>query len=96
MESYIKDKKSLYNSIMDFLDESDEYNDNNASKKSFEKLITLIKSQQIEEDAEEMRQFLELIKSIGDHHQRYREFNERISQLLLHYEIYQRRTFERR
>ena len=32
-----------------------------------------------------MRQFLEIVKSIGEHHHRYQHFNERMNQLLLYY-----------
>ena len=68
MESYIEDKKNLYTSILEFLEEPDEHNDDEFRKESFEKLIKVIKSQQIEGDGEEMRQFLEIIKNISEHH----------------------------
>ena len=68
MESYIDVKKYLYTSILEFLEESDERNDDEISKESFQKLINIIKNQHIECDVEEMRQFLEIIKSIGEHH----------------------------
>ena len=80
MKSYIGDKKKLYTLIHEFLEGSSEN-----GEKSFEKLINIIQSQQIEKDREEMYQFLEIIKSIGEHHHRDRHFNERMNQLLLHY-----------
>ena len=85
MESYIEDKKNLYALIHEFLEESDEPNDDDARKKSFQKLITFIKSHQIERDPEEICQFLEIIKRIGKHHHRDQYFKERLNQLLLHY-----------
>ena len=78
MESYIEDKKNLYTSILEFLEESDEHNDDESMNES-------IKVHPIEGDIEEMRQFLEIIKSIGEHHHRDRHFNERMNQLLFHY-----------
>ena len=92
MEAYIEDKKYLYTSIHEFLEESEECNDDEFRKKTFEKLIKVIGSQQIEGDAEEMRQFLEIIKSIGEHHHRSQQFNERMSQLLFHYKDQIRQT----
>ena len=85
MESYIEDKKNLYTQILEFLEDSDEHNDDKVTKESFEKLINVIKSQQIETDKEEMRQFVEIIKSIGENHHRDHHFNKGINQLLLHY-----------
>ena len=82
MESYIEDKKNLYTTILEFLEESDEYNDDESLNESIQELI---KVQQIEGDAEEMRQFLEIVKNIGEHHHRDQHFNERMNQLLLHY-----------
>ena len=79
MESYIEDKKNLYTSIHEFLEESDEN-----SEKLPQELINIIRNQQIEDDREEMHQFLEIIKSIGEHHHRDQHFNERMNQLLLH------------
>ena len=85
MENYIENKKNLYNSILKFLEESDEENDDEVRKKSFQKLINIINIQQVEEDEEEMRQFLEIIKSIGENHHRDPHFNEGMNQLLLYY-----------
>ena len=45
----------------------------------------IIKKQRIEEDEEEMYQFLKIIKSIGEHHHRDQHFNESMNQLLFHY-----------
>ena len=80
LESYIEDKKNLYTSIHGFLEESDEN-----SEKSFQELINIIRNQQFEKDEKEMSQFLEIIKSIEEHHHRAQQFNERMNQLLLHY-----------
>lgn len=88
MESYCEDKKNLYALIHEFLDESEESNDDEVSKNTFEKLIDLIRNQQIVGDGSEMRQFLEIIKRIGEHHHRDQYFNERLNQLLLHYLFY--------
>ncbi|KAK8839416.1 hypothetical protein M9Y10_031766, partial [Tritrichomonas musculus] len=85
MESYIEDKKNLYASILEFLEESKDDNDGEVMTESFQQLITVIKSQHIEENAEEMRQFLEIIKSIGLHHHRDQHFNEKMNQLLIRY-----------
>ena len=85
MESYIEDKRNLYASIHEFLDESDEHNENGSRKESLEKLINIYRSQQIEGDVEEMLQFLEIIKSIGENHHRDQQFNEGMNQLLFHF-----------
>ena len=44
-----------------------------------------IEKHQIGKDGEEMYQFLEIIKSIGDHHHRDQHFNNRMNQILEHY-----------
>ena len=93
MESYIKDKKKLYSSILEFLEESDEHNDDEVKTESFDQLIDIFQSQQIEGDVKEMRQFLEIIKSIGENHHRDRHFNENINKLLLHYKDQIKQTF---
>ena len=80
MESYIDDKKNLYSSILEFLEESDGYNND-----GFQKLIDVIRNQQIEGNSEEMRRFLEIIKSIGENHHRDQHFNDEINQILEHY-----------
>ena len=85
MESYIEDKKNLYALILEFLEELEDDNDGEVMTESFQQLITVIKSQHIEENAEEMRQFLEIIKSIGEHHHRDQHFNEKMNQLLIRY-----------
>ena len=85
MESYIEDKKNLYTSILKFLEGSDESNDDESKNEPLQKLISLIRNQQIESDAQELRQFLEIIKSIGEYHHRDQQFNERMNQLLLYY-----------
>ena len=54
MESCIEDKKKLNTSILKFLEESDDHD----NEKSFQNLISIIRSQKIEEDGEEMSQFL--------------------------------------
>ena len=82
MESYIEDKKNLYTTILKFLEETDEDNDEESKKETIQEII---KDQQIEGDVEEMRQFLEIVKSIGEHHHRDQQFNERMNQLLLQY-----------
>ena len=47
MEAYIEDKKYLYTSIHEFLEESEECDDDEFSQKSFEKLIQVIGSQRL-------------------------------------------------
>ena len=85
MESYIANKKNLYASILEFLEESEEHNGNEVKNESFEKLIKIIENQQIEGDVEEMRQFLEIIKSIGEYHHRDQHLNKGVNQILFHY-----------
>ena len=51
-------------------------------EKSFQELINIVGSQLIEEDREEMLQFLEFIKYIGEHHHDQR-FNEKFVHFLL-------------
>ena len=93
MENYIENKKYLYTSILEFLEESDEDNDDEVRKESFQKLINIINSQQVEKDGEEMLQFLEIIKIIGEHHHRDQHFNEGMNQILLYYKDQIKQTF---
>ena len=85
MESYIKNKKNLYTAILEFLEGSDKRSEDEFNNESFQKLINIIKNQQIEENEEEMHQFLEIIKRIEDNHHRDQHFNERMNQLLDYY-----------
>ena len=64
MESYIEDKKKLYTSILKFLEESDEHDDDESKNESIQEII---KVQQIEGNVEEMRQFLEIIIIVALH-----------------------------
>ena len=84
MESYIEDKKNLCMLIHKLIEESDEYNSNEVCNECFQQLINFNKSQQIEEDVEEMRQFLEIIKNIGENHHRNQHLNEVMNQIILH------------
>lgn len=59
---------------------------------SFQKLIKII-SNQIEGNRDEMLQFLEIIRSIGENHHRDQHFNERLNQLLDHYKNQIKQTF---
>ena len=88
MESHIEEKKNLYTLILKFLEESDDPNDDDARKN----LINYIKSHQIEGDTEEMYQFLEIIKNIGEYHHHDQRFDENLNQLLFHYKDQIKRT----
>lgn len=81
MESYIDVKKKLYNTIMKFLEESDE-NSDAINQKYFKKICDNFN---FNEDHEEMIQFLLTIKSISDNHHRDCHFIQRITQFFLHY-----------
>ena len=82
MESYIDGKKNIYCTILDFLEN---INEEESNEVYFDRLISNIKNQQIEEDSKEMKEFLLIIKNISDHHHRDLEFNKRINQILLYY-----------
>ena len=79
MESYIECKKKLYDVILEFLEESEE------KSQQFEKLCTNLRNCRVEEDREEMTQFLLTIKSISDHHHRNAHFIQKLRQILQHY-----------
>ena len=79
-----EDKKNLCPTILKFLEESDEDNDDESKNETIQEII---KVQQIEGDAEEMRQFLEIVNSIGEHHHRDQHFNEKIILFLIKKDI---------
>ena len=79
MENYIECKKKLYDVILEFLEESEE------KSQQFEKLCTNLRNCHIEDDREEMTQFLLTIKCISDHHHRNAYFIQKIRQILQHY-----------
>lgn len=63
MESYIEEKKKLYTIIHEFLEnDDDEKYDIINNKKYFHEISEIIKSQKIERNCEEMKQFLQIIK----------------------------------
>ena len=66
METYIEDKKNIYSSILKFLEESDEPDNDELKQKSFQKLIDDI-SRHFAGDREEKLQFLETINSEVPH-----------------------------
>ena len=68
IQEYINEKKDLYDTILNFLEESDsnEY-DNHC-------LTQLITSQNFEEDQEEFMHLLRLIISISNNHHRNKNF----------------------
>lgn len=81
MESYIDSNKKLYNSILDFLKNSEEANNEN----EFQKLHEEIKLQKIENNLDQLKQFLKIIKNISENHRRERNFNDKINQILQFY-----------
>ena len=81
MESYIDLKKKLYNTIMKFLEKSDE-NLDVISQKYLKKIYDNFN---FDEDREEMIQFLLTIKSISDNHHRDCHFIQKITQIFQHY-----------
>ena len=82
MISYINEKKNLYNSVIEFLDNSDDLDDGNDSY--FQELIEFA-SNQIERDPKEMVEFLQILKDIVDNHHREPNFFSKINQILQQY-----------
>ncbi|KAK8881362.1 hypothetical protein M9Y10_004098 [Tritrichomonas musculus] len=80
MEIYIEYKKKLYNTILEFLEESAE-----VSQPSFSQFCENMKNFCFKGNREEMRQFLLTIKRISDHHRRDVNFIQRIEKILQHY-----------
>ena len=85
MERYIADKKRLYISILEFLENSDENFDGTTNEKYLERLSPIIKQQVKDGDCENMKEFLLIIKNISNEHHRDTNFIARTKQLLLHY-----------
>ena len=81
MEDYIEDKKKLYTSIIEFVENEEDIN----NEIYFDKLKSLIKSQQIEGSHEEMEEFLCIIQVICDNHHRNPNFIKRLQQILQQY-----------
>ena len=79
MESYINNKKKLYTAIIQFLEGS---NDDEEGENNTQTLTQIIESQELERNHEEMKQFLQIINSISNQHQRDTKFIERIMQIL--------------
>ncbi|KAK8857638.1 hypothetical protein M9Y10_016044 [Tritrichomonas musculus] len=81
MESYIECKIKLYNTILEFLEGSDEIN-----QQCFKEFCENMHNFNIEGDREEMAQFLSILKSISDHHHRDADFNANIKKILKHFQ----------
>ena len=80
VESYVDCKKKLYSTIIEFLDESEEI-----FQQSFSQFCENMRNYHIEEDREEMTQFLQILKSISNHHHRDENFNQKIKEILQFY-----------
>ena len=80
VESYVDCKKKLYSTIIEFLDESEEI-----FQQSFSQFCENMRNYHIEEDREEMTQFLQILKSISNHHHRDENFNQKIKEILQHF-----------
>ena len=81
MESYIEEKKKLYTAIIEFLENSDENNDELYMQK-FNIFENIIQGQQIEENKEEIKEFLQIFKSISANHHRNPNFIKKINNIL--------------
>ena len=79
MEAYIDNKKQFYESFIDFLENSEgEMNEN-------KHISSIMENQEIEADHDEMNQFLQMIRNIGDNHHHNRNFITKLNQILYHY-----------
>lgn len=73
IDNYIENNLKLYLSIHKFLENSDE----ELNEENFPEIY---------KNREEMHQFLEIISRIGEHHHHNQNFNEKMNQILLHYQ----------
>lgn len=71
-ERYISSKKELYNTLLEFLENFDDNDDD------FQDLIKIINTQQYAKNKEEFEHFLLMIHHISNHHCRERTFFEKI------------------
>ena len=85
MKSYIADKKKLYTTILEFLENSDENFDDTTDDEYFERFSPNLKQEDKAGSFENIEEFLRIIKNISDEHHRDTSFMTRIKQLLLHY-----------
>lgn len=80
MEGYIDRKKKLYSTILNFLEESEEMN-----QQSFKQFCENLSSFEIEGDREEITQFLLTINNISTNHHRDANFIQKIKEILQFY-----------
>ena len=85
MESYINDKKNLYTTILQYLENSDDNFDDTTKQLSiYFESITRNNKHQVK-DGEFMLEFLQIIKNISDNHHRDQNLVKKTFQLLQHY-----------
>lgn len=89
-DTYIDDKKKIYNSILQYLEISDADPQN---EKHLQAIIDIAKSQKIEEDRNEFQQFLQMINNITSNHYRTPNFHSKVNRLLQNYQEPMKHTF---
>lgn len=79
---YIDDKKLLYDAILDIFDTSEDYLDQN----KIQALKRIIDNKKPEENIEEMKEFLQIIKNIADNYHREGNFIQNVITILQYFD----------
>ncbi|KAK8838656.1 hypothetical protein M9Y10_032692 [Tritrichomonas musculus] len=87
LKEYIALKKELHEKILNFLDDEED------SQYTFDQLIQIVSLQNITQNRNEFREFINLIKKIYSNHHRSQEFQNKIIQIILHYSKEIKQTF---
>ena len=85
MESYIADKKKIYATILEILEDPFLNFDDTVDEECFERLSPILEQQVKDGAFENMKEFLQIVKNISDEHHRSINFITNTKQLLLHY-----------
>lgn len=80
IQEYINQKKSLYNSLIDFISCKEE-----DTNEKFKQLIDLLSKQKIEDDRNEFQHFIELISNISMNYSSESIVSNKIEQIILHF-----------
>ncbi|KAK8870811.1 hypothetical protein M9Y10_008703 [Tritrichomonas musculus] len=74
IESIIREKKEIYSSLMEFIDETEDAD--------FNSLIKDFENQEIFKNKEEIKLMLQLISKISDNHRRLSDFIDKLNQII--------------
>ena len=86
-KQYLDERKTLYNHLLDFIDNS--YEDQN----NFTTLISYIQNQNITQNKNELHLFLSLLTTIANNHHRYSNFFNKIDNILSFLNLIIKQTF---